>query len=54
MIDHYKSHFSNLKVLITGGDYQIFDKGLKNSIFVDSDLVLKGLNEILDYNEAYT
>ncbi len=54
MIDHYKSQYSNLKVLFTGGDYQIFDKGLKNSIFVDSDLVLKGLNEILDYNEAYT
>ena len=52
MIDHYKSQYSDLKVLFTGGDYQIFDKELKNSIFVDSDLVLKGLNEILDYNEA--
>ena len=31
-----------------------FDKGLKNSIFVDQDLVLKGLNEILDFNyETY-
>lgn len=54
MIDHYKSQYSDLKVLFTGGDHQVFDKGLKNSIFVDSDLVLKGLNEILDYNEAKT
>ena len=52
MIDRYKSQFSDLKVLLTGGDFQLFDKGLKNSIFADSDLVLKGLNEILDYNEA--
>ena len=52
MIDCYKSQFANLKVVLTGGDSQLFDKGLKNSIFVDSDLVLKGLNEILDYNEA--
>ncbi|MBF90681.1 MAG: pantothenate kinase [Flavobacteriales bacterium] len=52
MIDRYKSQFSDLKVLMTGGDFQLFEKGLKNSIFVDPDLVLKGLNEILDYNEA--
>ena len=52
MIDRYKSNFYNLKVLVTGGDYSVFDKGLKNSIFADPDLVLKGLNEILDYNEA--
>lgn len=52
MIDRYQSQFSDLKVLLTGGDFQLFDKGLKNSIFADPDLVLKGLNEILDYNEA--
>ncbi len=52
MIELYKSQFSDLKVLLTGGDFQLFDKGLKNSIFADPDLVLKGLNEILDYNEA--
>ena len=52
MINRYKSQFSDLKVILTGGDFQLFDKGLKNSIFADPDLVLKGLNEILDYNEA--
>ena len=45
---------SDLNILFSGGDVQLFDKGLKNSIFVDQDLVLKGLNEILDYNEANT
>ena len=54
MINRYKSQFSDLKVMLTGGDFQMFDKGLKNSIFVDPNLVLKGLNEILDYNEAIT
>ena len=54
MINRYKSQFSDLKVMLTGGDFQLFDKGLKNSIFVDPNLVLKGLNEILDYNEAIT
>ena len=54
MIAAYKHQYSDLKVVITGGDCMFFDKGLKNSIFVDQDLVLKGLNEILDFNyETY-
>tara|TARA_B100000927_G_C16414734_1_gene448798 strand:- start:373 stop:1080 length:708 start_codon:yes stop_codon:yes gene_type:complete len=54
MIADYKHKYSDLKVVITGGDCMFFDKGLKNSIFVDQDLVLKGLNEILDFNyETY-
>lgn len=52
IIDRYKTNYSLLKVVFTGGDFLLFDKGLKNSIFADPDLVLKGLNEILDYNEA--
>ena len=31
--------------------YSIFEKELKSSIFADQFLVLKGLNDILDYNE---
>lgn len=52
IIDRYKQQYPDLKVLMTGGDAAFFDKGLKNSIFADPNLVLKGLNEILDYNEA--
>ena len=38
-------------ILLTGGDYLYFEKELKSSIFVNSNLVLIGLNEILDFNE---
>ncbi len=46
----YEASAKNLKVLLTGGDSIFFDKELKNSIFVDSYLILKGLNNILNYN----
>ncbi|MEX0987888.1 MAG: type III pantothenate kinase [Bacteroidales bacterium] len=53
-IDGYISGISrihkNLKVVLTGGDANSFDKRLKNSIFVVSHLNLIGLNRILDYN----
>ena len=42
--------FTGLKVIITGGDANSFDKRLKSSIFVVSHLNLIGLNRILDYN----
>ena len=38
-------------VVFTGGDCFFFEKAVKNTIFADPFLVLKGLNEILDYNE---
>ena len=37
--------------VITGGDSFFFEKELKNSIFANPNLVLIGLNEILDFNE---
>jgi type III pantothenate kinase len=50
-IQSYKSKTSKFNVLITGGDSSFFDKELKNGIFADPNLVLKGLNEILLYNK---
>lgn len=50
IIESYQKQFSNLKVVITGGDSIFFEKALKNSIFADPNLVLKGLNEILLYH----
>lgn len=44
--------FKDLKVVITGGDANSFDKKLKSSIFVVSHLNLIGLNRILDYNAS--
>lgn len=38
-------------VVVTGGDTLFFEKELKSSIFADKDFTLKGLYEILKYNE---
>jgi type III pantothenate kinase len=50
MIDFYRSKYNDLKVIISGGDIFFFDKKLKNRIFAIENLVLKGLNIILEYN----
>lgn len=46
----YHSHFNNLSVFLTGGDADFFAKRLKNPIFADQNLILKGLNKILSHN----
>lgn len=40
-----------LFVFLTGGDNFSFDIKIKNTIFADKFLVLKGLNRILNYND---
>ena len=45
-----KKEFSKYKVIITGGDADFFAKKLKNPIFVNLNLVLNGLNRILEHN----
>ena len=49
-IESYEEQYNSLKIVITGGDANFFVKELKNGIFADPNLVLKGLNEILIYN----
>ncbi len=49
-IENFKKFYSNLKVIITGGDAEFFDRKLKNSFFVHFNLVALGLNRILEYN----
>jgi type III pantothenate kinase len=44
------SNYENLRTIITGGDADFFANKLKSIIFVDLNLVLKGLNRILEYN----
>lgn len=51
MIEQYSSLYPNLKVILSGGDYFYFDKFLKSNIFATPNIVLKGLKEILDFNE---
>jgi len=51
MIDKYEEIFTDLTVVMGGGDTFFFDKTLKNRIFASANLVLNGLNIILEYNK---
>lgn len=55
-IEGYISEISkknpNLSVFLTGGDVFFFEKTVKSSIFVVSNLLLVGLNEILRFNKC--
>lgn len=42
--------FQSNSIIITGGDAEFFAAKLKNPIFVNLNLVLTGLNHILEYN----
>lgn len=50
-IQQFKDKYSDLKIFLTGGDAIYFEDALKNSIFVDQNLVLKGLDLLTDLNE---
>lgn len=50
-IDKIKSIYPDLIVIFTGGDAIFFDKKLKNTIFVNSNLNFIGLNRILTHND---
>jgi type III pantothenate kinase len=43
-------HYNSLTIILTGGDYNYFDKQLKVKTFAAPNLVLEGLNLILDHN----
>ena len=45
-----EAKFDDLRIIFTGGDANYFAKRLKNTIFATSDLVILGLNKILEYN----
>jgi type III pantothenate kinase len=50
VIHEYESKFSDLQVVLCGGDALFFENKLKASIFASPELVLVGLNSILIYN----
>lgn len=50
MIEHYRKEYPGLKVVLTGGDLRYFEEPLKNSIFAVPDLLMQGLNLILEHN----
>lgn len=50
MINYYAGQYSNLNVVLTGGNLPLFAGKIKNRIFADPKFLLKGLNSILSYN----
>lgn len=52
MIARYSLEFPGLKTVIGGGDAAFLAKGLKNGIFARPEIVLEGLNSILNYHAA--
>ncbi len=51
IISRYSVQYSELKVVLTGGDHNYFAEAFKNSIFARPNLTLEGLNEVLLFNE---
>lgn len=49
-IQQYTQQYQPLTIFLTGGDRKRFDKELKNSIFADDYLTVKGLYLILKHN----
>lgn len=50
IIEEYKLLYPGITTLFTGGGMFYFEKNLKNNIFAFPNLVLTGLNLILEYN----
>lgn len=51
-IKGYTETYEDLRVIVSGGDMIYFEKRLKSSIFAVPNMVLLGLNQILDFNAA--
>lgn len=49
-IEAYKMRYPNMLTIITGGDAHFLADTTKNSIFAHPNLLLQGLNFILEYN----
>ncbi len=50
ILQQYRNLYPGIKIIITGGDHNYFDKRLKIKTFAAPNLVLEGLNLILDFN----
>lgn len=51
IISAYEQQYNDVKIVLTGGDFKLFDLEVKNRIFADEFLVLKGLCQILKLND---
>lgn len=50
-IEKYKKSYPDLRIIMTGGGAKYFDKLLKNEIFAIPNLVIIGLNHLLEMHE---
>ncbi|MDG1730597.1 MAG: type III pantothenate kinase [Algibacter sp.] len=50
VVELYKLKYSDLTVILTGGDAKFLSKQLKSSIFANPNFLLEGLNFILQFN----
>lgn len=50
IVKEYVTKYSDLTIILTGGDAKFLSKRLKSSIFANSNFLLEGLNYILEYN----
>ncbi len=50
MIKEFESQYPDFNAILTGGDAPYFAAKIKSKIFADPDLLVKGLNLILNYN----
>jgi type III pantothenate kinase len=51
IINRYKDRFNDLKAVMTGGEMIYFEKSIKSNIFAEPNLVIRGLHQILLFNE---
>jgi type III pantothenate kinase len=50
IVDQYRLEYPDIKIILSGGDANYFEKRLKNNIFAIPNIVLEGLNLILSFN----
>jgi type III pantothenate kinase len=50
MIEHYKAKYNDVEIVITGGDADYLYEQLKSCFFANQNILLYGLNTILNYN----
>ena len=51
IINAYNEQYKDVVIILTGGDYLFFDKQLKIKKFALPNLILEGLEAILEYNK---
>ena len=52
IVAQYRCIYKDLTVILTGGDAHFLSKRLKNTIFADSDFLLRGLYRLLEHNKG--